>query len=62
MFDTGLLHSWLVIFSFISAASLLLVVRMWFRLRSLEKSEQAKTSDLYDQVDQINNRINAMFN
>lgn len=62
MFDIGLVKMWFVIFSFISTAAALLSVRMLFRLHTLEKSEQAKTLDLYEQIDKLKNRIDAMFN
>ena len=62
MFDMGLMKMWFVAIWFISVTTLLLSVRMWFRLRALEKSEQAKTIDLYEQIDKLKNRIDAMFN
>ena len=62
MFDVGLMKMWFVAIWFISSITLLLSVRTWFRLRALEKSEQAKTLDLYEQIDNLKNRIDAMFN
>jgi hypothetical protein len=62
MFDVGLMKMWFVAIWFISVTTLLLSVRTWFRLRALEKSEQAKTLDLYEQIDKLKNRIDAMFN
>jgi len=62
MFDVGLMKMWFVAIWFISSITLLLSVRTWFRLRALEKSEQAKTLDLYEQIDKLKNRIDAMFN
>jgi len=62
MFDVGLMKMWFVAIWFISVTTLLLSVRTWFRLRALEKSEQAKTLDLYEQIDNLKNRIDAMFN
>lgn len=62
MFDMGLMKMWFVVVWFISVTTLLLSIRMWFRLRVLEKSEQAKTLDLYEQIDKLKNKIDAMFN
>lgn len=62
MFDDDLAKIWLVIFSFVSTVTSLLSVQMWFRLRAIEKSELAKTTDLYDQIDGLKNRIDSMFN
>lgn len=62
MFDMSLMKMWFVVVWFISVTTLLLSVRMWFRLRALEKSEQAKTLDLYEQIDKLKNKIDAMFN
>jgi len=62
MFDVGLMKMWFVAIWFISSITLLLSIRTWFRLRALEKSEQAKTLDLYEQIDKLKNRIDAMFN
>lgn len=62
MFDMGMMKMWFVAIWFISVTTLLLSIRMWFRLRTIEKSEQAKTLDLYEQIDKLKNRIDAMFN
>lgn len=62
MFDMGLMKMWFVAICFISVTTLLLSVRMWFRLRTLEKSGQAKILDLYEQIDKLKNRIDSMFN
>lgn len=53
---------WFVAFAFVSTAGALLGIRTWFRLRALEKSEQAKTLDLYDQIDKLKIKIDSMFN
>ena len=62
MFDDGLMKAWFVTFAFVSTAGALLGIRTWFRLRALEKSEQAKTLDLYDQIDKLKIKIDSMFN
>lgn len=62
MFDMGLMKMCFVAVWFISMTTLLLSVRMWFRLRTIEKSEHAKTLDLYEQIDKLKNKIDAMFN
>lgn len=62
MFDMGLMKMWFVAVWFISMTTLLLSVRMWFRLRTIEKSEHAKILDLYEQIDKLKNKIDAMFN
>lgn len=61
MADAGL-KIWFLVVSFISVSTLLLTIRMWFRIRVLEKLEQAKALDLYEQIDKLKNKLDVMFN
>lgn len=61
MVDSGL-KLWFLVVSFVSATTLLLTIRMWFRIRVLEKLERAKALDLYEQIDKLKNKLDVMFN
>lgn len=61
MVDSGL-KLWFLVVSFVSATTLLLTIRIWFRIRVLEKLERAKALDLYEQIDKLKNKLDVMFN
>jgi len=61
MVDAGL-KLWFLVVSFASMTTLLLTIRMWFRIRVLEKLERAKALDLYEQIDKLKNKLDVMFN